>query len=72
MNRSNLYNYRKIEKSTNKQSSITNEVLSRKVAIALQEDHIELENYSISYILDFISKMENELSLLFFSHGIIE
>ena len=72
MNRPNLYNYRKIEKLANKQSGITSEVLSRRVAIALQKDHIQLENYTISYIIDFISKMENELSLLFFSKGILE
>lgn len=72
MNRPNLYNYRKIEKLANKQSSIASEVLSRRVAIALQKDHIQLENYTISYIIDFISKMENELSLLFFSKGILE
>lgn len=72
MNRPNLYNYRKIEKLANKQSGIASEVLSRRVAIALQKDHIQLENYTISYIIDFISKMENELSLLFFSKGILE
>ena len=72
MNRPNLYNYRKIEKLANKQSGIAGEVLSRRVAIALQKDHIQLENYTISYIIDFISKMENELSLLFFSKGILE
>ena len=72
MNRPNLYNYRKIEKLANKQSGIASELLSRRVAIALQKDHIQLENYTISYMIDFISKMENELSLLFFSKGILE
>ena len=57
MNRPNLYNYRKIEKLANKQSGIASEVLSRRVAIALQKDHIQLENDTISYIIDFISKM---------------